>query len=325
MQFAKATTTGALAAALLLAAGTADGQVQTRNNGSAARLVRDGMGREVRVPLRPQRIVSLSPSVTETLFAIGAGDLLVGRTDYCNYPPEALRKPSVGGIVNPSLERIVSLQPDLVIASADANRIDTERALRRLRITAYALFANTLEEVLDSIRQAGDLTGRNEQAAVVIEMLQQRMRRIERAVEGKRRPRVLFVLWQQPLISVGRSSFAGDLLERAGAASITDAIPEPWPRLSLEEVVRADPEFLIAPQGQGMQVTPGQFARPGWRQTTAARKGQIVIVEEDALRPSPRVFDALETIFRALYPEEANRLFRKTSTPGERAATEPAP
>ena len=298
-----------LLAALLLSCQRVDSEASAGGK-PPTRSVRDGMGRLVQVPLRPRRIVSLTPSLTETLYAVGAGDLVVGRTDFCSHPPEACRKPSVGGVVNPSLERIVSLRPDLVLASTDANRIETAQGLAKLGIPAYAIRTASLEGVLQSVHQIGELTGNGDQARLLAEKLQNRLQTVQRTVAGRRRPRVLFLLWQHPIISSGRGSFVEDLLEKAGADSITSGLPQDWPRISLEEVVLTDPEFLIIPRGQGFEPNLAHFERPGWRAITAVRKRQVVVVEDAATHPSPRVFDALEKISRALYPprEEGNRI-----------------
>ncbi|MEX2228143.1 MAG: helical backbone metal receptor, partial [Dehalococcoidia bacterium] len=126
--------------------------------------LRDMLGRDVTVATAPVRIVSLVPSVTEVMFALGAQDRLVGRTDYCDYPPAAASRPSVGGMINPSLERIVSLKPDLVVATDEGNREETIQQLRRVGLPVYLVHATRVSEMLQMIERVGEVTGR--QAAV---------------------------------------------------------------------------------------------------------------------------------------------------------------
>jgi iron complex transport system substrate-binding protein len=274
----------------------------------SARLVMDQTGRRVSIPEHPERLVSLAPSITETLYALGLGDQLVGDTDYCEYPPEAKRKPHVGPILNPSLERIVALKPDLVLGSPEANRIETANRLERLGIPLYGVTARTVEETLHSIEDLGRVLGREAEARGLVQSLRRRIEAVESRVAGRERPKVLFVVWYRPLTTVGARSFIGDVIRRAGGASISEDLQGEWPRLSLEEALRRDPDVILFPRSESFAPALEEFQRlPGWRELRAVRNRRMYFVSDAIVRPSPRLVDALEEVARALHPPEGAR------------------
>lgn len=257
-----------------------------------------------RLPARPQRIVSLAPSLTETLFALGVGDRVVGVTDFCDYPPEALAKPRVGGMINPNLERILSLHPDLALVTREGNRRETLEALERLSVPAYAVEIERLEDVSRTVRDLGQVVGEPAAGAALAEELDQRVARVHAAVEGYPARRVLFLVWLHPVVSVGRGSFLNDLLEKAGARSIAEATLQPWPHLSLEEILRQDPEIIVVPRSPDFEPTREDLLRlPGWRNLAAVEQNRILYVPSAIERPGPRIAEMLETLARALHPE----------------------
>src|SRR5207245_1510537 len=170
---------------------------------AAAFSTRDMLGREVTLAAPPARIVSLVPSVTEVLFALGAEARLVGVTDFCDYPPAARAKPSVGGMVNPNLEVIVSLRPDVVIATTEGNREETFAQLKGLGIPTYLVAAHHVRDVTDLIARLGALTGREQAAGPLLARLERRVAAVTDAVARRPRPRVLYVLWPEPSSSRG--------------------------------------------------------------------------------------------------------------------------
>src|SRR5215831_2700717 len=204
------------------------------------RTVTDETGRTVNVPDHPQRLISLAPSVTEMVYALGCDDRLVGDTEYCDYPPEAKRKPHVGAVLNPSLEQIVALKPDLVLGIAEANRRETAEQLDRLGIPLYGLTAHTMDDMLRSIDDLGGLLGKENAAGALVQRLRAKIETVAAQVQGRPRPKVLFVVWYQPLITAGPHTFISDVIHRAGGDSITDNLQEEWPRLGLEEALHRD-------------------------------------------------------------------------------------
>ncbi len=266
--------------------------------------VRDMLGRGVTLAGPPARIVSLVPSVTEILYAIGAEDRLVGVTDFCDYPPAARQKASVGGMVNPNLEAIVALTPDLVIATTEGNREETFAQLERLGIPTYLVAAHHVSDVTGLITRLGGLTGRQTAGDALRARLEQRIEAVRTTVQAFRRPRVLYVLWPEPLIVPGRGSLVAELIGLAGGESITAAAGDAYPRYSLEAAVARAPEvILLANHGSNT----GPIERERWQRLTdlpAIKTGRLHQMDGNLLhRYGPRVVDGLEQLARAIHPE----------------------
>jgi len=262
------------------------------------------MGRVIRIPQPVRRIVSLAPSVTETLFALGLGDRVVGDTDFCDYPPEAKKKTHVGGTVNPNIEAVAALHPDLVVATREINRLDSVLSLQRLGISVYVTDPQSVEQVLVSTERLGELLGAGDAARALTANLRQRLDKVEELIAGLPPKDVLMVVWLDPLMSVGRNTFLEDALRRAGARSIISS-PQPWPTVDLEEVVRLQPEYLIISNDNKEQVQRelAEFqTRPVWRRLAAVRNRRFIVLSEAINHPSPRLMDGIEQLARALYP-----------------------
>ena len=272
---------------------------------SSTREITDEIGRSIRVPQSIHRVVSLAPSITETLYALGLQDELVGDTDYCDYPPDAQRKPKVGGAINPSLEAIAALHPDLVLVTKALNRLDTVRALADLNIPSYATDPHTVAEILSSTQHLAELLGVPESGAVITKVLQARLAGAQQRLASFPRRRVLFVVWPQPLISIGKKTFIADALLYAGATSIVDS-PQDWPQVSLEEVVHQQPEFLVFAESHASVAPPGidSLANlPGWRVLDAVKNRHYALVSDAVNRPALRIVSAIEALAKQLHPE----------------------
>lgn len=268
------------------------------------RLVVDETGRRVSLPPHIERIVSLAPNLTEMVYALGADARLVGVTDWCNYPPAAKSKTSVGQVINPSLEQIVALKPQLVLATTAGNRRETVTALERLGISVYAFNPRSVEDVLASLQTLADVLGISEVGAELTARLRERLEAVAMRVRGRPRPRVLFVLWLEPLMSIGRQTFVHDALVRAGSESVTAERLEDWPRLNLEGVLGQDPDFLVLAHSPAVErQLAGLRANPVWGELRALREDRAVWLEEAVLRPGPRIVDAIEQLARILHPE----------------------
>ena len=268
-----------------------------------ALVVIDGTGRSITLPAAPRRIVSLVPGVTEMLFAIGAEGDLAGRTDFCDFPPAARAKPSVGGMLAPSLELLVSLKPDLVVVTSSGNSDDTRVQLERLRLPVYLVDPHGLSDVLRTIERLGDLTGRRARATEVVAGLERRVRAVAERVAARTRPRVLYVVWPDPLIVPGRGAAVTELIALAGGASVTADGPDGYPRYSVEAAVAGAPEVIVLAR-HGAGVAP--YARDKWERFAglpAIRAGRLHAVDGDVFhRFGPRVVDALEILARLLHP-----------------------
>jgi cobalamin transport system substrate-binding protein len=269
------------------------------------REVTDEAGRTVRVPQPVNRIVSLAPSLTETVYALGLQDRLVGDTDYCDYPADAQKKTKVGGGISPSLEVIASLHPDLVLVTKSFNRLETVHALDNLGISSYATDPHTLEEIIASAKKLSDVLGVPEAGASVAADMQHHLADLQKRLGALPPKRVLFVVWTQPLISVGKDTFIADALRHAGAVSIVDA-EQDWPQVSLEEVARLQPDFLIFSASHSDAVSPAVdalAALPGWNIVEAVSNRRIAVISEAVNRPAPRIVSAVEDLARQLHPD----------------------
>ncbi|MDE3109122.1 MAG: cobalamin-binding protein [Acidobacteriota bacterium] len=270
---------------------------------SAPRVVVDGYGRKVAIPAQVNRIVTLAPNLTETVYALGLGDKLVGDTNDCDKPAAAREKPHVGDYVNPNLEAIVALRPDLVLATS-ANRVDTVDALGRLGIPVYATNPRSVLDMLDSLQRVADVTGAREQGANLVARLRARLDALHARLADRPVQRVLFVIWDEPLMTIGRHTFIADALRWAGAESALSS-DQSWPQISMEEVLRLQPDYIVfAAHNEGARRDLQELrARPVWRDLDAVQMGHVVDLSEEALRPSPGLVDAIEQLAREMHPD----------------------
>ncbi len=267
----------------------------------------DMVGREVELHGLPHRIVSLAPSLTEILYALGAGDAVVGVTDYANYPPEVKMKPSVGGGINPNLEMIVTLKPDLVVISADANRWDTLTQLEELQIPVYGVKPRGVAGVFTSIAKIGEVVGRRHEAERMITEMRRRMATVSQRVENRPRPKVLYAVWIDPLVVAGQQTVIHDLIQIAGGINV---VREPgFPRYSLEEVFVDAPDVIVLALDGGVPEDREVLRRlPGWSEMRAVREGAVRVVDANLMnRPGPRIVDGVEVLAGLLHPAPVRR------------------
>lgn len=272
--------------------------------GMFARKLTDALNRTVSLPDSPQRIVCLSPSLAETVFALGLDEFVVGVTDFTEYPPSVPSKPSVGELVNPAIERIISLQPDLVLAEMGLNRPDLIIQLEHLGIPVFVFNPQSLNEVLTTIQQIGDILNRTSEAQNLVKLLMERRQEVHRKVSKFPRPKVLMVVWYSPVITAGGKAFVTDVISAAGGESVTANIPQAWPQISLEEVLRRKPDVLLLVQGPHGGMTLEELRNhAGWSQLGAVIQNRVVYMGQNMEHPSPLVFDALGELARKLHPK----------------------
>jgi iron complex transport system substrate-binding protein len=270
----------------------------------SARILTDQTGRRVDVPEHPSRLVSLSPATTEMLFLLGLGDRVVGVTDSCEFPPEAKRKPSVGATLNPSIEKILTLKPDLVVGSPQANRRETADQLARVGIPLYGVTAQTVDGMLVSVADLGRALSHEAEARELVGKLQVRLDAVSRRIAGRKPPRVLFVVWFRPLMTAGPQTFLSDVIRRAGGEPLGRGLQGEWPKLSVEEALRLQPDVILFPQTQAFAPNREEFRTlAGWKDMKAVQEGRIYFVSDTIVRASPRLVDALEEISRYLHPD----------------------
>lgn len=285
---------------LALSAACADGA--GRDEPTFAR-VTDDAGREVRLAAPPKRIVSLIPATTETLAALGATDYLVARTDY-DHDPRLAHLPSVGPGLTPSVEWLLSLHPDLVIAWPDSRDRSVAGQLAALGIPVYGARIETLEDVASTIRRLGALLGEGARADSLVAAIEGELASVRRAVAGRPRPRIFYVVGHEPPMTAGPGTFLDELVTIAGGENLFADAPAGWPMVSLEEIVRREPDRLIVPQGEGNALPARLATRPGWRELAAVRAGRIDAIDaEVAHRPGPRVGQVARMLAELIHPE----------------------
>lgn len=269
----------------------------------ASRQLVDELGRHATLPDEPQRIVCLSPSLAETVYALGLGSLVVGVTEFTDYPPEARTKPSVGSLDNPSVEKIISLHPDLVLAMGTINREETVDDLERVGIPVYVVDPQGLPGIEKSIQDVGVALNRPADAARLLQRLEAERLAVAARVKGLPRPKVLVVIWYDPVVTAGGKSFINGLISAAGGQSVTADMKQAWPQISLEEVIRRSPDYLLLVRGAHEGMTAKELkAHAGWDQLPALRNNRVLYVDERFIHPSPVAFDALRQLARELHP-----------------------
>ncbi|MBN2332018.1 MAG: cobalamin-binding protein [Deltaproteobacteria bacterium] len=271
--------------------------------GTAA--VLDELGNQVDVPGEPQRIISLVPSLAEILFALDLDERIVGVTEFATYPPAAREKPRVGSFFSLNLEKILSLQPDLVVASLEGRQEKIIASLKRFGIPVYRVNPRNLEGIYQSISNLGEITGTLPRAQQVILAMKQRVGEVERLVARLPKQRVFYQVGVDPIVSVNGETFAADLISRAGGILVTRDNPVLYPRYSVERVLADNPQVIII---SSMSPTTNYRRFAGtwkkWRSIEAVRLNRVYVIEADLVdRPSPRIVSGLEKIARLLHPD----------------------
>ena len=266
----------------------------------------DDAGRTVEIVKNPQRLVSLAPSNTEILFALGLGDKVVGVTDFCDYPEEAKAIEQVGTYFEPNIEMIFSLSPDLVLAIPDVPEVVAK--LEELGIPALILDPSDLEGILADIQLVGQATGAETEAEALVSELRGRIAVVtEKAGEAKERVRVFCEIDatdpSKPWAS-GPGSFMDAMIRLSGGTNVAAGADSPWPQLSAEEIIAKDPDIIILADSEYGVTAESVGERPGWDVITAVKEGAIYDIDDDLIsRPGPRIVDGLETVAKIIHPE----------------------
>jgi iron complex transport system substrate-binding protein len=261
--------------------------------------VLDDAGDPLPPPAARSRIVSLIPATTEILFALGAGDRVVGRTKWDGWPPEALDVPDLGDGIRPSVETVIGARPDLVILYASGDNRDAARSLRATGIDVISLRIDSIAEFERATMLLGDLVGESTRARVVVDSVRATLNRVRSATTGRARPTVFMLAWETPLMTIGSGSFLSELMEIAGGQNVFGDLEGPSPQVSFEEVLRRDPQFIL-----GRPETAGKLsAIERWRGLPAVRDGRVLIMDTVLVgRPGVRLGEAAVSIARLLHP-----------------------
>jgi ABC-type Fe3+-hydroxamate transport system substrate-binding protein len=266
----------------------------------AVRVVIDDTGRRVALPDHPHRIVCLAPSITDTVFDLGAGDDVIGITDFTRFPTAALAKPSIGGPLRPSLERVAVLHPDIAIGIGGFNDAETIRGIERMGVPVFLVSPNGLAGLYRSIDSIGRALAREPAAHGLVAWLRSRERRVrDRAASMPKRPTVFVVISLDPCMTAGEGAFITELIEAAGARSVTDDLPREWVSLSIESVIPKQPEYVLLFRDSPFGVEQMR-ERPGWRSLIAVQQGRVLRIDDRMQYPSPAAFDALDDFARQL-------------------------
>jgi iron complex transport system substrate-binding protein len=269
------------------------------------RLLIDEIGRKVEVPHSAKRIVSMAPSITEILFALGLNEEIVGVTDFCDYPEAALTKPRIGGFVNPSIEMIVSLKPDLIIATRDGNRKETIQRLNDLGFSVYVVNPKGFDGVMKTIQNIGEVVGRRDEERKIVTAMRTKRENILALTQSLPKPRVFFQVGEAPIITVGRETLANDLIRLAGGRSISENEAINYPHYSIETIMFKAPEVIIISSMESKRDYLNSVKKwQNWKSIPAVKKNAIYVVDSNLVdRSSPRIEEGLETIVRMIHPE----------------------
>ncbi len=270
------------------------------------RQVTDDLGRTVVVPVKVTRVVSLAPNLTENIFAVGAGDRLVGVTTFCNYPEEAKSIAKIGDTMNPNMESIVALKPDVVFVSTASQIEAFTKTLEQNGIVVFVSDPKSLDDVYQSLMRLGDIFGTKKQAEELITTLSGRANLVSHLVsfvepraERTILPKVFVQISKEPLFTIGKESFLTSVIKKAYGESVTAGVETAYPKLSKETALALQPEVIILSASDDNREPNEVF-----KNSPAVRNGRVYRIDADILsRPGPRLVDALEQIARYLHPE----------------------
>jgi iron complex transport system substrate-binding protein len=267
----------------------------------ASRALTDEMGRKVVVPDHPHRVICLMPTVTDTVFALGAGDDVVAISDYTKYPAAALKKPSVGDLIKPSIETILSLHPDLVIGMQPKGPMEVTDQLERAGIPIFLVSPHGIAGIFQSIESVGMALNRTQQADALVHSLKQRVDAVRARTKDLPAPRVFMPIWYDPITTIGKNAFITEVIEAAGGRSVTDDLTSEWPQISMEVVLERAPDALLLVRG-GKTTLQVLQDRPGWSSMTAIKARRAYYVDDRINFASPVAIDALEDLAKQFHP-----------------------
>lgn len=265
--------------------------------------ITDDFGNTITLEKAAERIVSLAPSNTEILFAIGAGDAVIGVTTYDDFPLEVLEIEKIGDFNGINLERIIELQPDLVVNYGDGITEETQR-LVEAGITIVGFEPESIEEIVETINRIGVLTGKSKEAdALVKEMLNKEAELLVK-IEGLDKKKVFYEIWHEPLMAAGPGSFVDQLITLAGGTNIASDAESEYPQFDLEQLIERNPEVYLTANDLPEKTADSIKQRPGFENLDAVKNNQIYLLDGNILsRPGPRIIQALELLIEAIHPE----------------------
>lgn len=263
----------------------------------------DDFGQEITLEKPAERIVSLAPSNTEIIFAIGAGDSVIGVTTYDDYPAEVIGIEKIGDFNGMNLERIIELQPDLVINYGEGITEDTQR-LVEAGITIIGFEPESIEEIIYTIERIGILTGKSNEAEILVQEMVAKEAELLSKIEGLEKKTVFYEIWHEPLMAAGPGSFVDQLIDLAGGVNIAADAESEYPQFDLEQLIERNPQVYLTANDLPEKTAESIAERPGYENIEAIKNGQIYLLDGNVLsRPGPRIIQALELLIEAIHPE----------------------
>ena len=260
----------------------------------------DDFGDPVVVKSTPRRVVSLNPATTDLIFALGAGDRLVGRTHWDVYPAAAIAVPDLGSGIRPNVEAVLGARPDLVILYASRDNRAAASELRAAGVNTLSLKIDHIADFTRASKTIARLLGDSVRGIIVADSVERTLKRVRAATKRLRKPTVFWHIWDAPLITIGSGSYMNELIEIAGGKNVYGDMAETSPAVSIEDVLKRDPRFIITgPEGSKKIVRD-----PRWSQAPAVKQNRILVVDTAIVgRPSVRLGEAAESLARLLHPE----------------------
>lgn len=264
----------------------------------------DDFGREVVLDKAPERIISLAPSNTEILFALGLGDKVIGVTSYDDYPAEALEVEKIGDFNGINLEKIIELEPDLVINYGEGNEEENAR-LEEAGINFVGFEPESIDAVLDTITRIGQLTGALDEAKALTEDMNVKKDEILNKIKGTESKKVFYEIWHDPLMAAGLGSFIDELMTLVGGDNVAKDADGEYPQFDLEQLVERNPQVYLTSADMPEKTPEAIAKRPGFENIDAIIEGNVFVLDGNIVsRPGPRIIEALELIAKAIHPEK---------------------
>jgi len=271
--------------------------------------ITDSLDNEFTLEEKPTKIISLSPNMTEVLFAVGAGENVVGVTNFADYPQEATEVDIIGSITEPNIEKIITMEPDVVIASS-VNKMETIERLRELNVKVAGFSANSVDMAIENIKTVSKLTGNQEKGEeIVTEMyikIGEMTNLVEDHLENNKKRKVFYEIWNDPLYTAGKNNFIDDLVNMAGGINIGRLAEGQWPQYNLEKLLIEDPEVYIStPHSADREVSKEKIKnRAQYQSISAIKNDRVYVIDQDILnRASPRLVKGLALMTKAIFPE----------------------
>lgn len=268
--------------------------------------VSDDTGRSLTIDKKPEKIVSLAPSNTEILYALGLGGKVVGNTEYCDYPEEAKDVEKVGGFSDPNIEKIVSLEPDLVLGTTMHEKHVAD--MEKLGLKVVLINATNIDGVMKDVELVGQITGQTQEAETVVSDMQEKVSGVQTALKDladDKKVKVFYLMWDDPITTVGSNTLISDVLITAGGVNVAADAEQDYPNYSLEVLVTKNPDAIVyTKMGSGTGLNPDTIkSKSGWEAISAVKNDRIYSIDDNLMsRPGPRIVDGLIETAKVLYP-----------------------